>query len=242
MANNHKLKVTVATNGYEVTVKDVTGFGPDGYNNDDLNQTKVKAILVVLSDSLGTEISKIRLEGQDKNDFMAGTLELSLETSTSDIKPLFKTEMYNVNSYLLTAESVVNGLANYSDVVGSGFELLVKDPFTVATDEVYQVMSVNNSGTILVLDRPLVKFTSKLEFGYQFKFRLPIYINSMNLLFQLGSLTSNTLQKDGEAHNFAALAGYLNTLTLMGPEDNSYRILRNAEVLTKYLRNKYFRS
>ena len=48
---NHKLEIVPSLNGYELKLKDVTGFSEEGYSEDTLNVNNVRAIVFVLKDS-----------------------------------------------------------------------------------------------------------------------------------------------------------------------------------------------
>ena len=243
---NHKLQITPSLNGYEFLVKDVTGFGPGGYSNETLNVNNVHKVLLVLKNSYGKTITKLVLEDAEKNDFMIGLLEVSLLSSDNlGYLPLFKVDEYTVETYLITRQVAVKGIANQSFITGTGLDSALQDNFVVDEDIVYGVVeSYTNGGTILQLDQRILRFFSVGGFGYQFNHTVNNYVKAVKTVFRLSQMRAGALQKDGESENYNTLVGYLNAVQwneALEVLDSTSLILRNAEVLSSYFDNKYFR-
>ena len=243
----HKLKVVASNNGYEFEIKDVTGFGTDGYSADSLNVNNVQAIVLVLKNSKGGTLNTMRLEGSFKNDFMSGLRTAIIQSSdASNGWGQFKTDMYTVESYLITKIVDVIGLANYSNITGTGLDAVLADPFVVDDRQVYEVDATANTvgGTVLQLKGVIKQFFSKGGFGYKFSTVVLNYTKTVQVLFSLANMRYNTLQKDGEAENYAVLTGHLNVIKWhedTGSSANIGGVLRDANILTTHLENKYFR-
>lgn len=243
---NHKLQITPSLNGYEFLVKDVTGFGPGGYSNETLNVNNVHKVLLVLKNSYGKTITKLLLEGSEKNDFMSGLSEVSLLSSDNlGHLPHFKVDEYTVEAYLITKQIAVRGVANHSSITGTDLDSALQDNFVVDEDIVYGVVdSYTNGGTILQLDQRILRFFSIGGFGYQFSHAVNNYVKALKTIFRLSQMRVGALQKDGESENYNTLVGYINAVQwneALEVLDSTSLILRSAEVLSSYFDNKYFR-
>lgn len=241
-----KLKITPSLNGYEVSIKDMTGFGPEGYSAEGLNVNNVVAVVLVLKDSNSDVVNRLRLEGTDKNEFMAGLKEVTISYPETDFGfRELQIGQYNVESYLITDEVDVRGLANQSEITGNGLEDAMKDFFVI--DEIYEytvLPGYTNGGTVLQLGGLIKRFFSKGSFGYKFDNYFVHYVKTIKVLYQLSSMRYGRLQQDGEFENYAVLTGHVNVIKWKEQEGDLSSLLftiKDARVLTDRLNLRYFK-
>lgn len=242
---NHKLEIVPSLNGYELKLKDVTGFSEEGYSEDTLNVNNVRAIVFVLKDSSGNLLTSKRITGSEKNEFMTGLTEVTLSAEFYLRTFLeFSPDLYTVETYLITKDIAVRGLANYSEVTGTHLDVALEDPFIIDDTIVYEVdeTAYMNGGTVLQLKSPIERFFNEGSFGYNYNHKVANYIKSVKVLYKLSCMGSDILQKDGEAANYAVLAGHVNVVQYQEDQGNTEDLISNLKdmaVLTQRLKVKY---
>lgn len=241
-----KLSITPGLSGYEFIIKDITGFGTEGYSTDSLNVNNVHAVVLVLKDSSSKIHSTLRLEGPAKNDFMVGLQEVVLTSEETErgfveISP----DLFTVESYLITKVVDVKGLANYSEITGTDLDVALGDNFVIDGTQVYEVIpGYTNGGTVLQLNNPIKKFFNKGSFGKSFEFKVAHYVKALKVLYKMSVLDNNTIQKDGQSENYMVLTGHVNVVKWKeeaGDTEDLYLTLRDIKVLTNWLNNIYFK-
>lgn len=244
----HKLDVKASLNGYEFLVKDVTGFGEEGYNSETLNQTNMKAIILRLRNKSGKVLDSYRMEGQEMVNFMVGlsTVTLAHALPKSGVFLNFDPGEYLVDSFLINKTTAVRGSLGFSDVTGTGLNAALGDLFMAVGDEVYEVIegSYMNAGTILQLNRPLLTFATVGSFGYEFTHNTYTYVAAIKTLMAVSNIRARDIIKDGEWATLSTLASLVQTLKIAEGADlaegrNFLNLLNNVAVLTDRLDRKY---